>query len=201
MKKTDDDFFALFQIFEESLGQRGGSCSVFQPPNSNMGVASPSAKRRLGNPDGDLDIVAAKLAKITKNHNNNNNNEFHHPLPPSSTPEDSIAVTTDFLTTSILARTLLTSSSGNNQVLQHQHLHHHIGPDPLESLKSTLDALPPPNQSLLSPFLKTTISDSDNDEFTSLLCHEPSLTPVAVINGLTPINSSAGKLHGFQKCA
>ncbi|XP_021944749.1 flocculation protein FLO11 [Folsomia candida] len=168
------------RIFGESVDRSDGSGFII---SNKMGVASPSAKRRLGTPNGDLDVVSAKLAKFSKNHNNNNN-EF-----PSLAPaqEDSIAVTTDFLTTSILARTLLTSSSTI-----------HNGPelasDPLESLKSSLEALPVPcnNGSLLTPFLKATISDADNDEFTSLLCHESSLTPVAVVNGGLRPTSSPG---------
>lgn len=171
-------FFLLLQIFTERVDRRGREEG--DAPTATMGVASPSTKRRLGVPEGEHAVVAAKLAKIAMN----NNNEL--PMTPTApTPEDSIAVTTDFLTTSILARTLLTSSVHGPEPAM----------DPLESLKSTLEALPAPNESLLTPFLKSTIADAENDEFTALLCPEPSLTPVAVVNGLPALDSSSGKIH------
>ncbi|CAL8091658.1 unnamed protein product [Orchesella dallaii] len=120
-----------------------------------MGVASLATKRHLESPiDGD-EVVSAKIAKLNANNNNNNvlvetpimlsslengesqivqdsntNHHHHHHHYHNNTNENS----SELVTTSILARTLLTSSTSTAQ----------YSSDPLESLKSSLEALPAP---------------------------------------------------------
>lgn len=164
---TYQDYFYVLQKSEES---------------DDMGVASLSAnKRRLENPDvGDEDYVAAKLAKKSQ--------ELSIESATSSEVQDTMIGSennSDFLATSILARTLLTSTGSVSQC------------SPLESLCSTLEALPAPSllldgtddirSTFLSTFKSTTIHESTDLEFTSLLCHERPLSTVTV---LSPIDEA-----------
>jgi hypothetical protein len=117
-----------------------------------MGVASPSTKRRIGTSPDDDDVVSAKIAKRV--HFNNNNSE----MLSLSLPLDGSENSSDFLTTSILARTLLTSSPMTM-------------PDPLESLKCSLEALPAPDHLdfsiTTSPSIFTVLSPIDSSNNTS----------------------------------
>ena len=147
-----------------------------------MGVASLTAnKRRLETPDvGDEEYVAAKVAKRA---------ELIESSAVTSEVQDTIIgsdnTNSDFLATSILARTLLTSTGSAIQC------------SPLESLCSTLEALPAPSllldgtDDIRSTFLttfKTTIHETTELEFNSLLCHERPLSSVTV---LSPIDADA----------
>lgn len=124
-----------------------------------MGVASLATKRHL---ESGSDSPPSKLAKLT-----NNNVDASILLPSSS----------ELVTTSILARTLLTASSPVSC------------PDPLESLKSTLEALPAP-AILNSPPFKP-IDPLDSLEIDPLEWNNPAkATPV--VNGIAtdpPVHS------------
>jgi hypothetical protein len=150
-----------------------------------MGVASMSSKRRLENFDGDLEYPSPiKIAKKTV---------FIEPDPLDSAEKFS----SEFLTTSILARTLLTSSNSSLSLTTSSHHVLHSS-SPLESLKSSLEALPAPtflesmeelHGSYLSSSTKvTTIQDPADLEFNGLLCSERSLATVTV---LSPIDENS----------
>lgn len=149
-----------------------------------MVVASLSSKRRLESSGSKADYpTASKLAKKT----------FHI----ESDSHDSLLTnghekcSSEFLTTSILARTLLTASNPSLT-----HCNNGISSSPLESLKSSLEALPAPmflesmeelhcSSSFLCSVPKTaTIKSEDRGdlELNSLLCTERSLSTVTVLS-------------------